>query len=166
MSNSRVILPILGEPNDSFIKNNSKPKLRVLAKGNDPRDYIYKYKNKITSLEEINDVASGIGSISLIPSIDGIIRKIPVLYNSDNSISLTLDEWRPIFYKKHHGDNQDTKRKAFERARKGLVIKGILDVSDDIYTFTPRSTGRVRDIIKTENDDYASEDRTDTDTPL
>ena len=87
-------------------------------------------------------------------------------YNTDNSISLNLDEWRPIFYKKHHGDNQDTKRKAFERARKGLVIKGILDVSDDIYTFTPRSTGRVRDIIKTENDDYASEDRTDTDTPL
>ena len=58
----------------------------MLAKGNDPRDYIYKYKNKITSLEEINSAASGIGSISLIPSIDGIIRKIPVLYNIDNSI--------------------------------------------------------------------------------
>ena len=87
-------------------------------------------------------------------------------YNSDNSISLTLDEWRPIFYKKHHGDNQDTKRKAFERARKSLVNKDILDVSDDVYTFTPKSTGRVRDIIKTENDDYDSEDRTDMDTPL
>ena len=87
-------------------------------------------------------------------------------YNSDNPISLTLDEWRPIFYKKHHGDNQDTKRKAFERARKSLVNKDILDVSDDVYTFTPKSTGRVRDIIKTENDDYGSEDRTDTDTPL
>ena len=87
-------------------------------------------------------------------------------YNSDNSISLTLDEWRPIFYKKHHGDNQDTKRKAFERARKSLVNKDILDVSDDVYTFTPKSTGRVRDIIKTENDDYGSEDRTDMDTPL
>ena len=87
-------------------------------------------------------------------------------YNSDNSISLTLDEWRPIFYKKHHGDNQDTKRKAFERARKSLVNKDILDVSDDVYTFTPKSTGRVRDIIKTENDDYGSENRTDTDTPL
>ena len=96
LSNSKVILPILGEPNDSFIKNNSKPKLRVLAKGNDPRDYIYKYKNKITSLEEINNAASGIGSISLIPSIDGIIRKIPVLYNIDNSIwpSIALETVR------------------------------------------------------------------------
>ena len=48
LAKSKVILPILGEPNDSFIENNSKPKLRVLAKGNDPRDYIYKFKNKIT----------------------------------------------------------------------------------------------------------------------
>ena len=93
---SKVILPILGEPNDSYIKNNSKPKLRVLAKGNDPRNYIYKYKNKITSLEEINNAASGIGSISLIPSIDGIIRKMPVLYNIDNSIwpSIALETIR------------------------------------------------------------------------
>ena len=96
LSKSKVILPILGEPNDSFIINNSKPKLRVLVKGNDPRDYIYKYKNKITSLEEINNAASGIGSISLIPSIDGIIRKLPILYNIDNSIwpSLALESVR------------------------------------------------------------------------
>tara|TARA_A100001015_G_scaffold73204_1_gene81212 strand:- start:1755 stop:3758 length:2004 start_codon:yes stop_codon:yes gene_type:complete len=96
LAQSKVILPILGEPNDSYIKNNSKPKLRVLAKGNDPRDYIYKYKNKITSLEEINNAASGIGSISLIPSIDGIIRKMPVLYNIDNSIwpSIALETIR------------------------------------------------------------------------
>ena len=68
----------------------------MLAKGNDPRDYIYKYKNKITSLEAINNAASGIGSISLIPSIDGIIRKIPILYNIDNSIwpSLALESVR------------------------------------------------------------------------
>mgnify|MGYP005992199571 FL=1 len=96
LSKSKVILPILGEPNESFIKNNSKPKLRVLAKGNDPRGFIYKYKNKITSLEEINNAASGIGSISLIPSIDGIIRKIPVLYNIDNLIwpSIALETVR------------------------------------------------------------------------
>ena len=96
LSKSKVILPILGEPNESFIKNNSKPKLRVLAKGNDPRGFIYKYKNKITSLEEINNAASGIGSISLIPSIDGIIRRIPVLYNIDNLIwpSIALETVR------------------------------------------------------------------------
>ena len=80
-------------------------------------------------------------------------------YNTDEPISLTLEEWWPIFYRTHHGDNQEAKRKAFERARKALVEKGILNVSDDAYTFTPKATGRVRDIIKTE----ISAGRTDMD---
>jgi len=86
----------LGEPKDNFVKNNSKPKLRVIAKGDNPKNFIYKYKNKITSLEEINNAASGIGSISLIPNIDGIIRNVPVLYNIDNRIwpSLALETVR------------------------------------------------------------------------
>ena len=93
---SRVILPIIGEPGDNFIKNNSKPKLRVIVKGNDPKNFIYTYKNKIISLEEINNAASGIGSISLIPNIDGIVRKVPILYNIDNQIwpSLALEAIR------------------------------------------------------------------------
>jgi len=86
LKQSKVVLPILGEPKDNFVKNNSKPKLRVIAKGDNPKNFIYKYKNKITSLEEINNAASGIGSISLIPNIDGIIRNVPVIYNIDNRI--------------------------------------------------------------------------------
>ena len=93
---SKVILPIIGEPKDNFVINNSKPKLRIIAKGDDPKNFIYKYKNKIISLEEINDVATGIGSISLLPNIDGIIRRVPVLYNIDNQIwpSLALEAVR------------------------------------------------------------------------
>jgi len=90
---SKVILPIIGEPNDNFVKNDSKPKLRIITKGNDPKDFIYKFKNKIISLEELNNVASGIGSISLIPNIDGVLRNVPILYNIDNQIwpSLALE---------------------------------------------------------------------------
>ena len=83
-------------------------------------------------------------------------------YNTDEPISLTLEEWRPIYYRTHHGDNKEAKRKAFERTRKALLKKGILNVSNDEYTFTPKATGRVRDIIKTE----ISAGRTDADTPL
>ena len=86
LNESKVILPVLGEPNDNFVKNNSKPKVRIIIKGDNPKNFIYKYKNKITSLEEINNAASGIGAISLIPNIDGIIRNIPVLYNIDGKI--------------------------------------------------------------------------------
>ncbi|MDC0875377.1 CHASE2 domain-containing protein [Candidatus Pelagibacter sp.] len=96
IKNSKVILPIIGEPKDNFVQNNSEPKLRVVAKGDNPKNFIYKYKNKITSLEEINKVAKGIGSISLLPNIDGIIRNVPVLYNIDNKIwpSLALETVR------------------------------------------------------------------------
>ena len=96
IKNSKVILPILGEPKDNFVKNNSKPKLRLLAKGENPKNFIYKFKNKIISLEEISSAASGIGSISLIPSIDGVIRNVPVLYNIDDKIwpSLALESVR------------------------------------------------------------------------
>ena len=82
-----------GEPNDNFVKNESKPKARIIAKGENPKNFIYKFKNKIISLEEISNAASGIGSISLIPNIDGVIRNVPVLYNIDNRIwpSLALD---------------------------------------------------------------------------
>tara|TARA_B100001057_G_scaffold152368_1_gene152417 strand:+ start:907 stop:2910 length:2004 start_codon:yes stop_codon:yes gene_type:complete len=93
---SKIILPILGEPNDNFVKNNSKPKVRIIAKGENPKNFIYKFKNKIISLEEISNAASGIGSISLIPNIDGVIRNIPVLYSIDNRIwpSLALEAVR------------------------------------------------------------------------
>ena len=83
-------------------------------------------------------------------------------YNTDEPISLTLEEWRPIYYRTHHGDHKEAKRKAYERTRKALLKKGILNVSNDEYTFTPRATGRVRDIIKTE----MTAGRTDADTPL
>ena len=93
---SKTILPILGEPNDNFVKNDSEPKVRIVTKGENPKNFIYKFKNKIISLEEISNAASGIGSISLIPNIDGIIRNVPVLYNIDNRIwpSLALETVR------------------------------------------------------------------------
>ena len=96
IKSSKIILPILGEPNDNFVKNDSEPKVRIVTKGEDPKNFIYKYKNKIISLEEISNAASGIGSISLIPNIDGIIRNVPVLYNIDNRIwpSLALETVR------------------------------------------------------------------------
>jgi len=96
IKNSKIILPILGEPNDNFVKNDSKPKARIIAKGENPKNFIYKFKNKIISLEEISSAASGIGSISLIPNIDGVIRNVPVLYDIDNRIwpSLALEAVR------------------------------------------------------------------------
>ena len=47
LKKSKVILPVLGEPNDNYVENNSKPKVRIITKGDNPKNFIYKYKNKI-----------------------------------------------------------------------------------------------------------------------
>ena len=36
-------------------------------------------------------------------------------YNTDEPISLTLEEWRPIYYRTHHGDNKEWR--AHEKSR-------------------------------------------------
>ena len=46
------------------------------------------------------------------------------------------DDWRPIFYARHTADNDEAKRKAFERARSALVEADRLKVSEDVYTTT------------------------------
>jgi hypothetical protein len=56
------------------------------------------------------------------------------------SAGLALDEWRPLFNERHTGDNIETKNKAFLRARKELVDKGLLKCSDDIYRLGDKAT--------------------------
>ncbi len=50
-----------------------------------------------------------------------------------NFEGLHLDDWRPIFYQMSTADNADSKRKAFNRARKDLTNKGEINVNDDVY---------------------------------
>jgi hypothetical protein len=47
---------------------------------------------------------------------------------------LHLEQWRPLFYAGHTGDNDNTKKKAFQRARESLVNKGFATVLDDQYS--------------------------------
>ena len=54
--------------------------------------------------------------------------------------SINLDDWREQFYAGHTGDNTDTKKKAFSRARQGLVTKCILSVHENIYTLRDTET--------------------------
>ena len=53
-----------------------------------------------------------------------------------NFEGLHLEDWRPVFYQMSTADNADSKRKAFNRARKDLTNKGELSVKDDLYLLT------------------------------
>ncbi len=72
-----------------------------------------------------------------------------------------IEDWRPFFYEKSTADKTDTKRKAFDRAREGLVRKKELSVESDFYKYI----GKESELI--ENDIVRKikkiETRTDTD---
>ena len=62
-----------------------------------------------------------------------------------NPAVLHLEQWREAFYKRSTQPNPDSKRKAFDRARRDLQSKGWLTVEDDVYTLTPRTPGQSPD---------------------
>ena len=126
---TKAILPVVGTVKKNLVINNSKPKLRIISKGSNPKNYLFKFKGKITSLEKINDAATGIGSISLLPGIDGIIRSVPILLNIDDQIwpSLSLESIR------------------VSNGQKNLLIKandsGIQSIKTRKNTFTTDNNG-------------------------
>ena len=96
LKTSNVVLPVLGQIKEPVNINSSKPKIRIIEKGGQAKNYLYQFPYVLTSLKEINEVASGIGSISLLPSLDGVIRSIPLLVNIGGQIwpSLSLESLR------------------------------------------------------------------------
>lgn len=53
---------------------------------------------------------------------------------SSGETSVTLDEWRAIYYKRSTAASVGSKRSQFNSDRKALVSKGILHVDNDVYT--------------------------------
>jgi len=64
----------------------------------DASDYVYSFKNKITSLEKFNDVTSGIGTISYLDSPDAVLRSVPIVLKIDGDIwpALSLESLRVL----------------------------------------------------------------------
>ena len=95
IKNSNVILPLVGSTKE-VKKNNFSPKANIITKGEDPLNYLYNYQGYISSLDNFNNAAKGLGSISIIDSEDGILRYVPLILNIDNEIipSLSLEAVR------------------------------------------------------------------------
>ena len=58
------------------------------------------------------------------------------LDDEGNFAGLHLEDWRPVFYQMSTADNIDSKKKAFQRARKDLEKKGEISVKNDVYTLS------------------------------
>lgn len=99
-----------------------------------------------------------------------------LLDDDGNFIGLHLEAWRSKFYEMSTADNQDAKKKAFQRIREALVSDGRATVSNDVYRLTEpavsirekqfteaaryRDTGHERDIAGTSPDHQAGRDGT------
>ena len=51
-----------------------------------------------------------------------------------------LEDWRPVFLKRHTGDTDKAKNDAFSRARRDLVAKGFIVADNDYYTLSDTAT--------------------------
>lgn len=58
-----------------------------------------------------------------------------VLADDGEFIGVPIRQWREVFYKKHHGENDEAKKKAFGRVRKDLTELGQITVENDVYRF-------------------------------
>lgn len=66
-------------------------------------------------------------------SYEAAVKAVGALNSDGIFAGLHLDDWRDQFYRKHTGDSIDTKRRAFNRARKDLVELRRFKVEDDMY---------------------------------
>ena len=98
IQSSNVVLPVLGDISKYNKDNSSKPKTNIVSKGGDPSDYIYSFKNKITSLEKFNNAAKGVGTISYLDSSDAVLRSLPIFLKIENDIwpALSLETLRVL----------------------------------------------------------------------
>ena len=109
IKSSKVILPILGDISMYNKDNSSKPKTNIISKGGDPSNYIYSFKNKITSLEKFNNAAKGVGTISYLDSSDAVLRSVPLFLKIGNDIwpALSLETLRVLHGHKNILINSD-----------------------------------------------------------
>ena len=89
IKNSNVILPLVGSTKDTK-KNQFSIKSNIITKGEDPLNYLYSYQGFIASLNQFNEAAKGLGSISIIDSEDGILRAVPLFLNINQQLTPAL----------------------------------------------------------------------------
>ena len=89
IKNSNVILPLVGSTKDTK-KNQFSIKSNIITKGEDPLKFLYNYQGFIASLNQFNEAAKGLGSISIIDSEDGILRAVPLFLNINQQLTPAL----------------------------------------------------------------------------
>ena len=90
LKQSKSIIAVLCSNVPSHSNYDRKAKARFLSKGGDPKKFTYSYPYSIGSLEVLEKDVKGLGSISFLDQLDGIIRSLPLVVQFDKKIYPTM----------------------------------------------------------------------------
>ena len=80
---------VLGSIPSNSLDNSFKPKFGLIEQGDNPRKFLQKYSGIQTNLNNLDNSAQGIGSMS-IGNNDSIIRRLPLFENINDSLVPSL----------------------------------------------------------------------------
>lgn len=84
IANSPSVLGVIGHYREQMQEGLSPPKVTISVKDGDPVRFVPHIKGFTKNLSVLEDVASGIGALTILPELDGVVRRIPtVLYLGD-----------------------------------------------------------------------------------
>jgi adenylate cyclase len=100
IQSSNIVMPVLGITEKPVQSYSIEPKAKFIQRGQDAKQFLYKFPFGLTSLNVINNASSGLGNISIISDTDAIIRRAPLLINIEDQMipSLAVETLR--VYKK------------------------------------------------------------------
>ena len=90
LKESKSIIAVLGSNVPSHSIYVRKAKARFLSKGGDPKQFTYSYPFSIGSLEKLESNVKGLGSISFLDQLDGIIRSLPLIVQFEKKMYPTM----------------------------------------------------------------------------
>jgi len=90
LKESKSIIAVLGSNVPSHSNYDRKAKARFLSKGGDPKQFTYLYPFSIGSLEILEKDVKGLGSISFLDQLDGIIRSLPLIVQFNKKLYPTM----------------------------------------------------------------------------
>ncbi len=90
LKESKSIIAVLGSNVPSHSNYDRKAKARFLSKGGEPKQFTYSYPYSIGSLEVLEKNVKGLGSISFLDQLDGIIRSLPLIVQFNKKMYPTM----------------------------------------------------------------------------
>ena len=90
LKESKSIIAVLGSNVPSHSNYDRKAKARFLSKGGEPKQFTYSYPYSIGSLELLEKNVKGLGSISFLDQLDGIIRSLPLIVQFNKKMYPTM----------------------------------------------------------------------------